>query len=369
MQVTMGVLLSAGRYQKLLAGHWNGWRLRALAEERNLGVRTVVAHPAALSGGLNEGYAAVPTARGWHEELVRGLPRVYHNRIVLPDPAQARALRQLNGDQHTVVFNETNRWRRQMVYEMLRALPETRDLVPPTQPYAGPPREPGLYLLATSRRAVRDRCMLLQRDRRGVCWQLDPRGGLGKPLSLPAEATPAPFSPGSDWKTVLISRLDRPPVGPQGHVVEWRFYLHREDQAGAWTLAGAVAKEDIVWEPGRPALTWRVREALLLTFGRETSSSLEDTLSSSALAVARNLSLFLPGIAHLATDFWVNREGLPILIDLTGHYRTHWLERVGDYSSLNRVLEHPARFARLVTRMGVAKLDVDFGRSRNAKWS
>lgn len=93
----------------------------------------------------------MPTPDGWRETVVSPIPRVYYNRLLRPREPDRRALRALKGDPRVLLFNETNRWHRGMVLEMLAGSPSLHDHVPPSQPLTAaalPTLEEGLLYLA-----------------------------------------------------------------------------------------------------------------------------------------------------------------------------------------------------------------------------
>lgn len=363
MLLQMGALLTERKYRLLLAGAYEHWRLRALVHERRYGVRTVFlpARTVDLDACLVRG--AVATPLGWCEETVEPPPRAFYNLMARPGPVDARALRDLNGDLRAVVYNESNRWNRGMVFDILAAAPGTGVYVPPTVPYAPGllhdlTARPGLFLLAPARRPLREqgalveatgtgelRVLKIREDATGTLRRDDVQG----PLPPPLPAAPR-------W----VSRLSGWPAGP-GAPAEWRLYAHRDD-AGAWCVAGAVAKHDALRPAGRPEVCWPFADALAHTFG-PAAPDLAERLEAGARAVAGALTLFVPGISHCAVDFWIDAAGQPVLADLLGLYRTDWLRRVAETRALQQLLDHPIRFALTLARTGVGKLHVGFGRT------
>lgn len=357
----MGVLVSENRYRRLLADGAEAWRQRALRYELQFGVRTLVIPICSLDLDAGRVRAAAPATLNWQEELITGLPRVYYNLMLRSTRPQAKALRQLNGDLRAVIFNETNRWNRGLVFEILSAVPDLRPYVPPTPPLTPANLEAllsgerGLLLLAQSQRPVRDRSWLLrwQGGRQIHATQLP--GGLQEVWS------PADVRSRLSRKLRWITQLPGEPVGPAGPM-EWRLYLHRFP-LGGWQLAGAVAKHDLLRLPPHRERIWDFGDALNLTFGTASGMALADQLRSLALTAVEVLSLFIPGMAHCALDFWIDGEGRPMLADLSGRYRVDWLRRLGDTTALRRLLAHPVQFARTLEETGVGKIDVGFGRT------
>lgn len=369
MDLTMGVLVSRRRYQRLLGGAGPEadavWRLQAIRQEGRYGVRTLVlpAEGATLEASLVRGAVAAPD--GWMEAEVPP-PTIYHNLLLCPPAAEARALRALNGDLRATVFNETNRWRRGLVCDILAAVPATAGLIPLTLPYSEAALDAcldggGPALLAPSRRSLRQ-ALILE-------WQPDGRLRVTRPHTGMACAVARAELPGAlagllPAGQAWLSALGAWPAGPAGPV-EWRLYAHRGED-GAWTLGGAVAKRDLFRLGRRPERCWELEAALALTFGAGAAPALGSRLREAALAVVQALSLYLPGIAHCAVDFWITADGRLLLADLIGRYRTDWLRRIGDLPALVELLDHPVRFARLLAQMGVGKLHVGFGAARPA---
>lgn len=357
----MGVLLSDRTYRRLMSGEYNVWRQMALAQEQQFDVRTLMIPvcDVDLDGGRMRAAAATPL--GWRETPAEQPPRVYHNLMVaLPKP-ESRALRNLNGDLRAVIFNETNRWNRGLVFDVLAQFPHLRDYVPPTAPFSPDDAGfldtgPGPFLLTETRRPLRCGAYFLDWKGRATlhCTRLP--GGLTAAWhrrDLP-ERLHQMIPPKMRW----VSRLGGRPAGP-GVPAEWRLYLHR-NELGRWTLAGALAKHDILRIGGAAEQWWPFDEAFRLTFGAK-GARLSARLRSLAIEVAEALTLFLPGVVHCAMDFWVDRDGRFMLADVAGRYRIDWLRRLGDEVALQEVLNHPVQFARTLEETGVGKLDVDFG--------
>lgn len=358
MTLQMGVLLCAKRYRRMLGGDFEARRLLALEHERVYGVRTLFAPPAQVCSETDTALMARATSWGWQEETVEPIPRIYHNLLTRPIAPEARALRDLNGASRLVLFNEINHWHRGMIFGILSALSQTQVLMPPSEPLQSMPPDPGVFLVATAHRRLRDKGILMES---GIGRRLRYTNlSVGRTGTLLQETCAETLRLALPLQPLWLSRLYGRPVGPDGPV-EWRFYVHRAE-SGAWEVAGAVAKRDAARLGARRERCWPLAEALSLTFGSD-AGPLADRLHRDALAVIKTLALFLPGIAHCALDFWLDQEGRPMLVDLTGCYRTDWLARAGEDRMLKRVLDHPARFARLLDRTGVEKLHVDFGRS------
>jgi len=354
----VGMLISSQRYARLFKGEIETLRLRALDQERTYGVRSLFASPVRLSGPVGSAVMAVPTPDGWKEEIIEPLPRVYHNLLAWPDAHESRALRDLNGNQNLIVFNETNHWKMRMVYEILFTRLETRHFVPGIVPDSGLYSEPGVYLAMRARGPSDRRVALLQSvDGRNFDYTLPaPRvrgSGSGQDLQATLQSILS--------SRVLLVRLKDLPVGPDHLPVEWRVYLFRSSETGQFTVAAGLAKRDILRMGSERERCWRLRPALAATFGSE-ASTLESQVEESGLQVVRALSLFLPGIAQIAVDFWMDPEGRLTLIGLVGCYRTDWMQRSGELQAQRLLADHPVRFARLLSRMGV-KLHVDFDRA------
>jgi len=354
----LGILLSAKRYRRLLSVQTDSWRTAALTHERTSGVRLLLAPPTHLQMDAAGTRMAAATESGWREDVVEPIPRVFYNLLVRPVPAEARALRDLNGDQRVVLFNETNRWDRSMINGILAAIPETQSLVAPGEPFGLNPPGPGLCLVAPTRRSLRDGALLVETGMGGRIRYTDLHDGRTGtvvrkewPQSLPLRVAP---------RHLQLEYLSGWPVGPEGPV-EWRFYLHR-GETGAWAVAGSVAKRDAIRIGSPRERCWPLAEALSLTFGAE-GPALAGRLQAAALSVMEGVALFLPGIAHAALDFWLDQEGRPTLVDLAGRFRLDWLTRAGESRAYQRLWEHPVHFAQLLARTGVEKLHVDFGRS------
>lgn len=319
-----------------------------------------VAPPMAIDLDSYRARMAVPTPYGWKEELVCPMPRVYWNHVAKCAVHESRALRDLNQDTRVLLFNETNRWDRDMLLEMLATAPGVQDWLPAIEPLTERTLNdlaPGeLYLALPARRRARISGLLLTRlENREVQYTRIYKGARG---IFRREDLPAARKLMSSRKLRWLSRLSGMPVGPAGPV-EWRFYLHR-DETGAFALAGEVAKYDILRPRMGTMHCYRLIDALTNTFGR-SGAELATRMRAGALTIARTISLFLPGIVHFAVDFWVDAAGHIMLADLTGRYRTHWLQRAGESEALRRIQDHPVRFARVILSRGVDKLYVDFG--------
>lgn len=359
MAVQLGVLVSSKRYHGLLQGGEADLRNWMLAQQNKHDVRMMAASPTMLDPVTNRATMAVATPRGWQEETFHPIPRIYLNLLSHPNRAEALSLRVLNGSMGLMLFNELNRWNRRTVFSMLAADARTQSLVCPVAPFAGLPREAGLYLLAPVRRSPRKGGYLLEADgsRRIRYTQLQH----GRNGTLFTDSPPEELTRG---RSLLVSRMPGLPAGPDGPV-EWRFYLIRSSGAEAWKVAGSVAKRDMLRRGGRTC-AWPLREALTATFGSE-AGAMSDRLHRAALDVINTLTLFIPGIAHCAVDFWVDRHGSLQVADVTGHYRTDWLARIGDTKALELLHEHPVLLALFIAQKGVEKLHVDFGRARDSE--
>lgn len=363
MVCQMGVLLSDRRYRRLVAGDHDVWRHMALAQEKQFGVKTLMVPVCDVDLDGGKVRAAVATPLGWTETLAEQPPRVYYNLMVLSPKPESRALRALNGDLRVVVFNETNRWNRGLVFDVLSRFPHLKDHVPATFPYN--PDDPELmsagqhiFLLAQTQRPLRWGSFLLAwKDRTTLQYTKLPDGLTGTwNRSAHAERLRSTIPRSIRW----VSRLNAMPVGPDGPA-EWRLYAHR-NALGRWVLDGALAKRDLLRTGAEPERWWPFEEAFQLTFGAE-GIRLADQLRSLALEMTDTLNLFLPGVVHCAMDFWVDHEGRFMLADLAGRYRIDWLRRLGDEVALQHVLNHPVQFARTLEETGVGKLDVGFGRA------
>lgn len=362
MTVELGVLVSEKRYERLLASPTDPLRLQAVDQEARFDVRTLFVPVRQLDLDTGQARFATATAAGWQEQTRESPPRLFYNLLVRPPRPEGQALRTLNGDQRVLIFNETNRWHRGMAFEMLTALPGLRDLVPPALPFDADSLDalaagPGPVLLAADRRPLRQSAVLLQADGPRVRYLDAGRGAAGTLHRREWASVCRCLFPLLCW----ASPLPGWPVGPARSPAEWRFYLTRAD-SGAWAVAAGLAKRDVLRIGDHPEAAWALEPALAEVFGSE-GPVVAGHLQAAALAVARTLSRFMPGIAHCALDFWVDSEGRPMLVDLTGRFRIDWLRRVGDAQGLRQVVDHPVRFARLLARTGVAKLDVDFGRA------
>lgn len=325
MNLSLGVLLSERAYADLLAGGHPGLRQMAQLWRQEHAVRALFLPVARAQPGRESATLARLTRGGALKESERPLPRHYLNWLGPAGPEDGRALRRLTTDGRAVVFNETNRWNRGMAFEMVATDREAAPLVPPTSPWGGlPPPGAHICLLAPGRRSAIQGGALLE-VMAGRLQRLGPR--------LPTRLR---------W----VSQLPGVPAGPQGLPAEWRFYLHRE--AERWQVAAAVVKREGL-RGSTPEACWPVGEALALTFGR-AKSPVGERLRTGAVAVARALARFLPGVVHLAVDFWVTNEGSPVLVDLVGRYRLDWLRRIGDAEGLARVRSFPARFALALAR-------------------
>lgn len=345
--IDLGVLVTETRWRQLRENAPPGWWVQEAERERRLGVRQLLACAASvdLDGAAAQvlwaGEHGVETAR------VSPLPHIWHNQVAVPGRAEARLLRQLNGRPDLVVFNETNRYDRVMLLEMLAANPEV-------EPYLAPalaePDEPGIYLLAPRRRAMRH-ARYAHAQEPGVVRHLCPcTGERGEMQGRLRDLLPF-LSPNG-----ALSRLPGWPVGG----LEWRFYLRRDGIDG-WVGAGAVAKWDALREHGRRERCWPLDLALNRHFGG-AGAGLGAEMARAARLVAETVSLFQPGLVHCAVDFWVAEPEQIVLADLAGRYRMDWLARTGQSAALTGLQDHPLQFARLLVEMGVEKLHVDYGR-------
>lgn len=353
MTIPLGVLVPAARYRRIMAGEFRHWHSLALRWEAEFGVQMVLAPPQQvdLRAGHMRGLRAGPDL--WLEVTCEP-PRLYHNRVVRPLPEEARALRDLNGSDQVLLFNETNRWDRGMVYAMLRSQPELWPLVPETEAYPGVHEEwleAGCPVLAApARRALTDGAYLLERMERRLRYRRLGGRATGVRLAEENGLSEGLLPDNVRW----ASRLSGRPVGPDGPV-EWRLYVQRTESLD-WAVVGAVAKRDVL-RATRVERSWELYEALALTFGSE-AAGLSEQLRDGAVAVADALSCFMPGVVHGCLDFWIDRNLQPTLVDLAGHYRLDWLERAGQLAAVDRILTLPARFARMVTVRGVRRLNV-----------
>lgn len=357
MNLYLGVLVPKRRVDRLKAGAFRFWHDFARRQEERFAVKLVFLSPRQVELGAGVAHGLVPGRTGWQEQVIEPGPQFYYNQLVIPAPAESRALRDLNGDLNVVLFNETNRWNRGMVYSMLESVPALKEYLPETLSFhpddAAALKEKGLFLLAPARRAVREAGLLIRCDGTNRVEYQMVSGRTNGQLCLTDRDALRRSLPGNlRW----ASRLGDWPSGPGGPV-EWRIYLHRTSRS-SWTVAGAVAKRDVLRGRQRECC-WRLHEALTLSFGAG-ASTLADRLYAAALAIVESLALFIPGIAHCALDFWMDRAGHPVLLDLSGHYRTDWLRRVGDLKAVEQVLSHPARFARHMASTGGERLHVGF---------
>lgn len=357
MTVQLGVLVSTNRYQRLLQGEWAPFRERVLRYEQEQGVQILVATPTQVDAVADRATMISAGEDGWQETTVQPVPRIYLNRLVRPTKAEARGLRDLNGNMGVVLFNETNRWHRQMLFAMLSQHPQTGGLAPPVEPLTAWPERPGLYLLAPARRMPSQGGYLLEVDGGPRLRYTQLKGGRHGVIFR--NTAPADLS-GS--RPLLVSPLSGLPMGPYGPV-EWRFYMVR-GEAGGWAAVGGVAKRDLL-RLEAPPRCWPVHEALSLTFGAE-AEALFATLNRAAQQIVRTLTLFIPGISHCAVDLWLDPYGNPSVADLSGCFRTDWLACAGQIEALEYLDLYPVLFAQWLNREGVKKLDVDIGRRRVA---
>jgi hypothetical protein len=357
----LGVLLSEGRCRRLLARKLDRLHKTALEQEQKYDVQLLFSAPRWLDIEENSGRMIIATPSGWRKVQVRSLPRVYCNQVSAPKPHDARALRDLNGAGRTLLFNETNRWNRGMLHGMLSSWLGAEAYLPDTTlhgEHGFDALRPGLYLLAPSRYNLRKRSALLHYTDHGslslyyptrggmVCWNDD---------RVQKELQPRLGSP-ARW---LVS-LPGWPTGPK-FPVEWRLYLYR-GPSGEWIIAGGVAKHDLLRSRATKERCWSLEGALQLQFG-SSAGRLHDQLRAAAAEIASGLSLFLPGTAHFAVDFWIDTAGTITLIDLVGSPRLDWLRRAGQKEAYRAMTEHPIRFALWLAKTGVEKLHVDHGRT------
>lgn len=359
MQV--GVLLSEARYRRMLAGGAEPWHGAVLDQEQRLGVRTLVAPLGRVDVAAARLRMAAATPDGWRE-VETATPLIYFNRIPRAARAEVRNLRSLGGDPRFVVFNETNRWNRNMIWGILAAVPAVRDLIPPTVPYpsrAARAITSGRYLLAPARGRIRSHGLCLVWERPG--WVRYIRFRAGVTGMLAARDLPEALAALKPGRPLLVAAMRDWPVGP-GLPADWRVYLYRRP-GGDWTVAAGVAKHDLLRSRHARERCWSLEEALGLTFG-PLGTEVGARLRAAGLAVARSLSLWLPGLAHCAADFWLDAEGRPTLADLAGCYRTDWLRRAGESEAQRQLLDHPLLFARALLQGGVEVLHVDYGHTR-----
>jgi len=347
MTLIMGRLISPSRYNQLLQDAFPYLRQRARRQERLFGVQTAYLPPSFVDLDGERSTALVAGSKGWKEVVLSPSPRIFHNLLTNPLGTEGRALRALNGDLRVVLFNETNRWHRNMLYGILSTNPNVKPYLPALRPYSHTNPQQDLFAMD------QDRPKLLLTARRSLpqmAYLIDQSG-----LIRPIGKTSGTSLESMRWMLTLPGS----PYVPAGFTspMDWRLFIIREGNLGNWSVPGWVAK----CESLSGSSSWTFAKALHQIYGRR-APEIQGQMYHVGMSIADTLSRFMPGIAHFAADFWIDQAGQPFLVDLSGRFRYDWVRRIGDWQALESLTNHPVKFALALQGTGVGKLHVDFGR-------
>jgi hypothetical protein len=205
VDLDLGVLVSESRLHR--PGGLDGVLGAGWEQADNLGVRRLFFTPESLDLQADQGTAIWSRDGCLVAEQIRPLPRIYHNLLVRPGLAGSRVLRELNGRRGVCVFNETNRWDRAMLHDMLASAPELGASLPDTAAVG-----PGLYACVAGRSSARDGYLLNVADGQETrYWHFGTgvRGAVSG--SLPAAVRVLGVPETRCWAACLAGRPDRAP--------------------------------------------------------------------------------------------------------------------------------------------------------------
>jgi len=350
MTLILGRLISPSRYHRLLHGTFQHLHRRAKRQAQLFGVQSVYLPPSYVDLGGDRATVAVAGAKGWREIILSPSPRIFHNLLTNPLGIEGRSLRTLNGDLGTVVFNESNRWHRDLLHGILSTSASIRPFLPPISPYSHTDQQLNSSLLEIG---APNQCQLLMTARRALTENtyLINESGLISPVGK---------TTGTSMESIRwILCLPGPPHIPVGFhsPMDWRLYLIRDARSGRWDVPAWIAK----CETPLKSTCWPLAQALNQTYG-DQAPEIQKLLYHAGTTIGATLSRFMPGIAHFAADFWIDGTGRPFLVDLSGRFRFDWVRCIKDWQALECLTNHPVKFARALQGSGVGKLHVDFGR-------
>jgi glutathione synthase/RimK-type ligase-like ATP-grasp enzyme len=232
-------------------------------------------------------------------------PAILHNRTYARTAAERRLLDQVSRTSY--VFNGGNRFAKSQVHAWLMANPYLRPNLPATE---------RATVEAIQKAMVRQTSFVLKPDYgatgRGVAMMWKRRGEWvwqrGARVVAYAKAKRQIDAHVRESRLLLQQQL--PLAHAFGHVYDLRVSVQRGEN-GTWQVTGMVGKHAAV---GRRT-TNLAQGGTAFPADAVLTPAAQEVVAQFALAVALQLSLYIPRLADIGLDIGVNDEGFPMLIE------------------------------------------------------
>lgn len=298
----------------------------------------------------NTTIAYVWNGRDYMKQVIE-IPKVIHNRALYRNHTAHQKLKKLTTG-NTLLFNENNRYGKDIIHRIVWSAPHLRDYVPnaaSATPYSIKimmSRFPDL-ILKPVRGSVGQGIMRLRRDNKGWLFMYSRHRRL-KTIRLQGAQLPSWAE--QHFKTVPYLIQERIPlIEYEQRCIDLRVTVQR-GITGAWDITGLFAKAapkgSFISNVAKGGNAYPAEEILCKVMPPEQVNASLAHVKALALRIAMHLASKLPLLGDLGLDIGLTGDGRPFFIECNGRDQRYGFRKAGLPDTWKETYRQPMAFAR-----------------------